>query len=335
MFHSNIMETILLGVSGIISILLAVSFVRNKVEIKVLKESKMDLETKAAEAELLISRMERTLPMELYREAVKEEGGRIRLTPAYLPFVVMDMNTEHFTEQIHAMQAKEIFDFINSILVKTVPYVYDKNGIIDKFYKAGFTAFFDKSCEEALEAAVSISQIIYQEAEQSEQFRHFSVGMCYGSVLAGIAGTDKRMSLITVSEYTELSSFLQSIAGKYDSRILITGTLRNKVEAFEQKFHARKLGYVYITSKKSLEEIYDVFDGDPIVVRNNKRKTKIVFEKGVAFYTQGEYEKARQYFIEVFKTNRYDGAAKEYLMRCEKNIAEERKNTGMPQIETY
>lgn len=329
----NLVEGILICLLGSVILVLAFFYIREKVKNKVLREGKMDIETELNEQKKTISYMEKTIPMELYQEVIKEEGGSMQFVPAYLPFAVMDMNADDFNDRIHAMQAKDIFEFINQMLVKTVPLVYEKGGIIDKFVKAGFTAFYEKSCEDALVAAVSISEVINQESVKSGMFEQFSLGLSYGTVLTGLAGTDRRMSLITVSEYTGLSAFLQSIARKYDSRILITGTFQKKIEGFERKFNARKIGFIYITATGHLEEIYDVFDGDPIEVRNQKRKTKIVFEKGVAFYAKGDYKKARQYFIEVFKTNRYDMAAKEYLNRCERNIAEP-KNL-QPQIETY
>lgn len=333
MIDFNFIEGILICLLGIVILVLVFSDIREMVKNKVLREGKMDLETELMGKKKTISYMEKTIPTELYQEVMKEKGESIEMVPAYLPFAVMDMNTDDFNDRIHTMEAKDIFEFINQMLVKTVPYVYENGGVIDKFARAGFTAFFEKSCEDALNTAVSISEVIYKESQISSMFERFSLGLSYGTVLMGLAGTERRMSLITVSEYTGLSSFLQFLARKYDSRILITGTFQKKIEKFEQKFNARKLGYIYITATGSLEEIYDVFDGDSVEIRNRKRKTKIVFEKGVVFYAKGEYEKARQYFIEVFKTNRYDRAAKEYLNLCERNISE--KGKPQPQIETY
>ena len=319
----------------IIILALIIYFVRVQIRIKLLREEREELEETVSEQKKIISYMERTLPIELYQRLEKKEGEQTKFVPTFLNSVVMDMNTLNFTEQIHSMQAKEIFAFINHMLTKTVPFVYEKKGGVDSFYEAGFTAFFEDQYENAVIAAISISELIYKEAEQSELFEEFSIGLSYGSVLAGLAGTEERCAMITVSEYAGISSFLQSIARKYDSRILITGTLRGKIENFEQKFHARKIGYIYITANQSMEEIYDVFDGDPIAVRNNKKKTKIVFEKGVSYYAEQDYQKARQYFIEVFKTNRYDKAAKEYLNRCEQNLAGGKPEECKVQIETY
>ena len=329
-------------IEGMVIILLSailiafiIIWIRDRIKIKVLREEKDDMEEVLLEERKKTNYMEKTMPIELYRLLVRNEGRNAEFVPTFLPSVVMNLNTIHFTERIHSMQANDIFEFINHILMKTVPYVCQKNGIIDQFYEAGFTAYFEERYEDALVTAISISEVIEAETEKSDLFQDFAIGMSYGSVLAGLAGTEQRNSLVTVSEYTGISSFLQSIARTYDARILITGTLRSKIEDFEQKFNARKIGYIYITALDALEEIYEVFDGNHISVRNHKRKTKIIFEKGVEYYAKGEYQKARQYFIEVFKTNGYDRAANEYLNRCEQLITDGTDAEKQPQIETY
>jgi hypothetical protein len=196
-------------------------------------------------------------------------------------------------------------------------------------------AFFEENTEKALEAAISISQVIEAEVqlEHASIFQGFSMGLTNGMVLAGMAGIEQRMSLVTVSDFKEVAAFLQHIARKYDARILITGTLKQKINGFDQKFHARKIGYLYIKASQALEEMYDVFDGDGSITRKKKQKTKIAFENGVEFYAKGEYEKARQHFIEVCKTNRYDEAAKEYLMQCETKLSDAQGVSYEPQIE--
>lgn len=323
----------------IVKILLLIVFLilygRNRTETKVLREAKLDLDETVQKQKQAILQLEKNIPMELYRDVVKEENGKFKLTPSHQSYSIMEMNTDGFSMKMQEMPPEKLFQFINQLLEKTVSYVYQKQGMIEFFDRAGFNALFTGSCEEALEAAVSITEMIENETEKSDLFQNFSVGLTYGTVLAGLAGCEQRMSLITVSEHSSVAAFLRSIARKYDARLLITETFRARITGFEGKFHARRLGYIYISAANRLEEVYEVYDGAPVKVRNSKQKTKIVFEKGVAFYGKGDYEKARQYFIEVCKTNRYDGAAKEYLMRCEKNLSEPSGATCVPQIEAF
>ena len=75
-----------------------------------------------------------------------------------------------------------------------------------------------------------------------------------------------------------------------------------------------------------MEKIYDVFDGDDNDMRNRKRQTRMVFESGIQLYTEQKFEEARQHFIEVLKSDRYDLAAKEYVYRCEEYTREKPAN---------
>lgn len=330
----SMLKVLLIGAILGTGILFLLVLLKKRTEIKVLREGKLELEELTREQEQTIKWLKRTIPVELYEKAVKEKQGTKKLVPLYQSYTIMEMNTAQFAKQVKGMELEEMFQVINDILGKTVPFVYQKKGIIEYFHKAGFVALFEESEELALEAAISISETIEAEpqSQHAKLFQDFSVGMTSGMVLAGMAGMEQRMSLVTVSDSQEVAVFLQEIARKYDARILITGTLKQKIHAFEQKFHARKIGYLYIKATSSMEEIYDVFDGTSSAVRKNKQKTKIVFENGVEFYAKGDYEKARQYFIEVCKNNRYDGAAKEYLMQCENRLSHGNQ-PFVPQIE--
>lgn len=331
----NMITLILMVVFVGITMLNGLFFYRKKTEIKVLKEEMLELKEKKGEQDETIKWLIRTIPLELYEKVIQEERGEKKIVPLYQAFTIMEMNTAKFDKQVKGMELKETFQVINDVLGKTVPLVYQKQGIIEYFHKAGFVALFEESTEKALEAAISISQVIETEVQSVEEsyLKDFSMGLTSGMVLAGMAGTEQRLSLVTVSDFQEVAGVLQILARKYDARILITGTLRMKINGFEKKFHARKIGYIYIKATQTLEEMYDVFDGDNSSTRKNKQKTKIVFENGVEFYAKGDYEKARQYFIEVCKTNRYDGAAKEYLMRCETKLSDIQKLSLEPQIE--
>ena len=70
---------------------------------------------------------------------------------------------------------------------------------------------------------------------------------------------------------------------------------------------------IYIKDTDRIQKVYDVFDGDEQEIRNHKRQTRMVFEKGVHLFSKQNYQEARQYFIEVLKTDHFDKAAKECI----------------------
>ena len=85
------------------------------------------------------------------------------------------------------------------------------------------------------------------------------------------------------------------------------------------------LGQIYLRAADQTEELYDVYDGDSVEDKNGKRRTRLLFEKGVEFFQQRRFYDARLHFIEVLKANRMDRAAKEYLYLCSRYLGEDEK----------
>lgn len=116
---------------------------------------------------------------------------------------------------------------------------------------------------------------------------------------------------------------MQEKANEYGARILISGSMKKQIPGFEKHYNSRYLGYIWLKAAGAAENLYDVYDGDELESRNAKRKTKILFEKGVELFQKRRFYDARLYFIEVLKANRMDGAAKQYLYLCNQYQAED------------
>ncbi len=288
---------------------------------------------------ILLSRQKRSLARALQQseEKRKEAEGRERIYDAMLPArlcglfqdgklenlyigaeksvraAVLSVNIHDFEAIVRQQDAAGIFRFVNQILSLAVPCILYQEGEIDKFVNAGFLAFFLNSPERALKAAVSVCEALSEAGIKEE----YAIGLSYGDVKIGVAGHERRFGIMTVSDTTGLADFLQELAPRYRARILITGSLRSQIPDFEKNYNGRYLGNIYLKAAGETEELYDVYDGDEAEDKNGKRKTRLLFEKGVDLFKEGKYYDARLHFIEVLKANRMDGAAKEYLHLCD------------------
>lgn len=224
---------------------------------------------------------------------------------------VFTVNTKSFLPMIKENNnAEQVFFQVNEILDTLIPVVLKNQGMIDHFIGGGLCALYMDSCEAALHTAIEIG-------ESMDKWKSCAIGIAYGSIMIGVVGNKQAFSKVTVSEYTGLSEYLQSITHEYYSQMLISGTFADKVEGFFDTYEYRFLGYLYIKSMNKLEKIYDVLQVNKKEVRWLKRKTKAMFEEGVWLFTKGNYEMARKYFVEVLKVNRDDCAARKYLYQCE------------------
>lgn len=233
---------------------------------------------------------------------------------------VMYVNTDGFQQAILKMSNDEIFIYLNELFQYSVPMITKTQGVIEHFENAGFTAFYIENCESALFAAISILQQINLHNQKdffiSRQDAFLRFGIAYGQIKIGVVGYVERMSTVTISEQCTITQFLYKIAAKYYSHILITATAANQIENFEEKYHFRLIGFIYINSLQRLEKIYDVFDGDEENSLEMKAQTKELFEQGVNLFCVKQFAEARLIFIKLLKEFRKDSAAKEYLYLC-------------------
>lgn len=265
--------------------------------------------------------LEQFLPVELLGMMGIPNGSRqsaeLLAEQKELQAVILHENIVGFEELIHNMEIKEVYRLINQTLSLSIPTIHGNNGMIDSFRDAGVVALFTGQIQDGLNAAISICEEIIK-FQDWERYQNFAVGLSHGTVMAGVVGYGRKLSVLTLSTYMGLGEFLQKTAPKYYARILAAGSYVEKIRGFEKNYNHRLLGMFYIRDTDSLEKIFDIFDGDRTTIRNKKRKTKMLFEKGVSLFIAREFAQARSYFIEVLKADRNDRAAREYVFLCDK-----------------
>ena len=211
---------------------------------------------------------------------------------------------------------KDPFASINQVLSYALPAIIKNNGAIEDFKEETFRAVFDVHAEDALASAISVCESFSKEGENG---RHLAIALTYGTVALGVVGYQNRMSVISLSDVTRLGEVLQKKATLFSARILITGACASQIPGFETRYNHRLLGMIFRKSTGTEEKLYDVFDGDEVAVRNLKRKTKTLFERGISLFLHRQFAEARGCFIEVLKADRSDKAARHYLFLCDSN----------------
>ena len=219
----------------------------------------------------------------------------------YFSSVIMDVNMADLTGLVRNRKAEEVFASINRMLNQVIPLVYGHAGMVEEFQGAGFCALFLEGYEQALTAAVSICENINKLEGQDREYESVTAGLYYGPVMAGVVGHERRMTILTLSEAKEFADVLRAIGNRYDAKIVVTSSFLDQIENSAGKFNYRLLGCLLFEESGEIQKIYDVFDGDTLEIRNKKRKSKMVFEKGVDLFAKQKLPEARQHFIEVLK----------------------------------
>lgn len=320
-----------LGISLFFSMVSNAVLYRRLRKMKKNKEAVLRESTAVREAELVYQRM---IPGEMLKMLKVKQYTDLQVgDQQYFSSIIMDVNLADLAGLIHTKKVNEVFMSINHLINPVIPVVYRHGGMVEGFQGGGFRALFPETYEQALTASISICENIKKLEGWNQQYESVSIGLHYGSVMIGVVGHEQRMTILTLSEAKEFAGTLREIGNKYKAKIVVTAKFMDFITDSPGKFNYRLLGYLRIREDNSMEKIYDVFDGDPVEIRNIKRKSKMVFEKGVELYSQQKLAESRQHFIEVLKMAPADKAAKHYLLSCDEYLNSQK--VWSPCIESY
>ena len=202
----------------------------------------------------------------------------------------------------------------NRRLEYQIPVIKANGGIVFRLTSSGIEAIFpQRERQGILLAAVLAVQNTFQDSDG--QRLHAAIRA--GPMRIGIMGSEKRCMVAVTDRQKSLAWSLERLAEECGSGILITGQAAREIPDFYETYHYRLLGWVYLSSQKSMEWIYEVFDGEPEESRRKKTFTRNDFEAGVRAFCVGEIPNARRHFIRVIDHHREDRAAGKYICLCE------------------
>lgn len=229
-------------------------------------------------------------------------------------FTILSLHALDYPKQSASFSAEQAYKDINRVLSMLVEPINSHHGVVEHFEDTGLSAFFAVSSREALDAAVDIQRLLEEQMPGNGR----TIAISYGRVMIGVIGHEQRMEATTISAHSDLAKELRLKGDRYGAHILITHLVYEQIADFEEHYHARYLGNIYLSANNAYERVYDVYDGDAEEEFYYKDLTKPLFERGVNLFVAKKFYEARLVFVEVLKQHRKDKAAKEYLYRCDK-----------------
>ncbi len=227
---------------------------------------------------------------------------------------ILSLHAIDYPKQSALLSAEQVYTDINRVLSMLVEPINIHRGVVEHFEDTGLSAFFTVSSREALDAAIEIQRLLERQTPGNGR----TIAISYGQVMLGVIGHEKRMEATAISAHSDLAKALRLKGDKYGAHILITHLVYRQIPDFEEHYHARYLGNIYLAADHTYERIYDVYDGDSEEEFYYKELTRPLFEQGVGLFVEKKFYEARLVFVEVLKQHRKDKAAKEYLYRCDR-----------------
>jgi hemerythrin len=144
---------------------------------------------------------------------------------------------------------------------------------------------------------------------------HIGIGLNTGVVMIGTVGGINRMDSTVIGDAVNLTARLEEATKTYHSPLIISqNTLYDLSDP--SKFNIRFLDRIRVKGKSQPLSIYEVFNNNDEVLRNNKRDSLAVFEKAVAYYHLKDIAKAIPLLKQCIEIAPDDFPALIYLERC-------------------
>lgn len=77
---------------------------------------------------------------------------------------------------------------------------------------------------------------------------------------------------------------------------------------------------VKVKGKSEAVTVYEVFDANPLEIKQGKFATLSLFAEALAFYSSGKFPEAGRLFAECWHRNQGDRVAKIYWERCQQQF---------------
>jgi PAS domain S-box-containing protein len=246
-----------------------------------------------------------------------ELGDQIQLEMS-----VLFSDIRNFTALSESMTPKENFKFINSYLSRMEPAIAQNHGFIDKYIGDAIMALFSGEADNAVKAGISMLQQLARYNQDRGQSGYppiqIGIGINTGSLMLGTVGGQNRMDGTVISDAVNLASRVETLTKNYGVSLLITQQTYLRLTN-PANYAVRTIDTVQVKGKSQYVTVYEVFDADPVEIKQGKLATLQAFTAALSLYNQGNLTLAAQLFADCLGQNQGDRVAQIYLDRCQKH----------------
>ena len=237
------------------------------------------------------------------------------------------------------MTPQQNFNFINAYLGRVGPIIKQHGGFISQYMGDGFMALFVEHPANAIQASIAMQkelEVYNRERKTAGRIPlQTGIGLNTGDLMLGVIGDEYRYESTVISDAVNTASRMEGLTKIFGGSIILSektlAGLRGdfpsprKLNSRSEKsrgdgksprdsdFAYRYLGKVKVKGKDKALKIYDLYEGEPVAIRELKAQTKPTFEQGIAHYFNRQFGKAAECFKQVLEIHEEDLAAQYYL----------------------
>jgi class 3 adenylate cyclase/CHASE3 domain sensor protein len=231
---------------------------------------------------------------------------------------VMFSDIRSFTTFSERMSPQQNFDFVNAYLELVSPIIQKHDGFIVKFLGDGMMAIFPFGVDDAVQAGIEKQRRVELfNAERQKQGLspiEVGIGIHTGHMMVGMIGEQMRIQGDAFSDNVNLTARLEGLTKIFGISLIISQETLFRLEQ-PDRYEMRYLGKVQVKGRERPIALYDIFEGDPEVLRARKQETKDDLERGLKLYAAGKLAEAKTCFESILERYPDDLATSMYLNR--------------------
>lgn len=174
-----------------------------------------------------------------------------------------------FTALSEQLGGKKTFDLLNTYLIQIAPFIRKYGGFIEKYLGDGIVAVFPDNTPDVLYCAVKMQREIMKLKTAENLSLRIGIGIHYGSVVFGTAGSRERISQISISQAVDTVLYLEDLTKLYRKSILISGSALHvlcdlDISGKYKRFNFSKMD-TSVLKKKLSEDIYSLDPAEKLI----------------------------------------------------------------------
>jgi adenylate cyclase len=258
-----------------------------------------------------------------YPEVIKPGGQRRRVTIFFTDLAGFTTLAESLPPQQSVMILHTIFNSFTEVIIQN-------KGVIDKYIGDAIMAFWGapletdndeiNACRAALQCVEKLQGINEDYKDKGWSRVDVRIGVHTGDAVVGNMGSDRLFDYTVIGDTVNLASRLESVNKVFRTHIIISDDTLKKTD---QHFFVRDLGLIEVKGKTKAVNIFELL-GETSEALPEKRQAVEVYHRGLAFYREGNWDKAIRNFDTVLASHPDDGPSLFYRARCEQQRTDTR-----------
>lgn len=249
-------------------------------------------------------------------EVLKKAGERREMT-------VFFSDVAGFTSISERLQPEELVDLLNQYLTAMTEVIFENGGYVDKYMGDGIMAFWngllkqpdhaERACRCALGSAARLKDLNASLKKRGLAELHARIGVNTGPMAAGYMGSVQKKQFTVMGDNVNLGSRLEGANKAFGSSIMIS---EFTYEIVQDKFEVRFLDKILVPGKAKPVKVYELLSEkgklDPLW-----QKAQPIYHEGIRFFTEKQFDLAKNKFLEVVEILGQDKASMAYIHRAE------------------